>query len=230
MYLKEDSKNNRINFNPQEILINTIEQNSLSSNTNKNKDEYIFSKEENSLIEKLFLKEETDKFKTEQLIERIKNNFEYAQNLIDKILDRYTSSIGVQFLNENNFIKYAKMVNAVLLNKEIQRNLFEINFAVIYIAEKTFYQKEENPFYKRYLCKLISESNEYIKSKEFWFKLLQIRIEITIDDEANIKTKTILKEENKKKSLEKKNNELNNKLIKNYLVLVFQILLEIFLG
>ena len=96
------------------------------------------------------------------------------------------------------------MVNAVLLNKEIQRNLFEINFAVIYIAEKTFYQKEENPFYKRYLCKLISESNEYIKSKEFWFKLLQIRIEITIDDEANIKTKTILKEENKKKSLEKK--------------------------
>ena len=27
MYLKEDSKNNRINFNPQEILINTIEQN-----------------------------------------------------------------------------------------------------------------------------------------------------------------------------------------------------------
>ena len=212
MYLKEDTKNNRINFNPQEILINTIEQNSLSSNTNKNKDEYIFSKEENSLIEKLFLKEETDKFKTEQLIERIKNNFEYAQNLIDKILDRYTSSIGVQFLNENNFIKYAKMVNAVLLNKEIQRNLFEINFAVIYIAEKTFYQKEENPFYKRYLCKLISESNEYIKSKDFWFKLLQIRIEITIDDEANIKTKTILKEENKKKSLEKKKNELNNKI------------------
>ena len=204
MYLKEDTKNNRINFNPQEILINTIEQNSLSSNTNKNKDEYIFSKEENSLIEKLFLKEETDKFKTEQLIERIKNKFEYAQNLIDKILDRYTSSIGVQFLNENNFIKYAKMVNAVLLNKEIQRNLFEINFAVIYIAEKTFYQKEENPFYKRYLCKIISDLNENIKNKEFWYQLLQIRINITIEEEINNRIKKIIKEENKK------NNIINN--------------------
>ena len=30
MYLKEDSKNNRINFNPQEILINTIEKSSIN--------------------------------------------------------------------------------------------------------------------------------------------------------------------------------------------------------
>ena len=212
MYLKEDSKNNRFNFNPQEILINTIEQNSVSSNEKKSTEESIFNREENILIENIFLIEEIDRFKTEQLIEKIKNNFEYGQNIIDNVLERYTSSIGVQLLNENNFIKYAKLINAVLLNKEIQQNLFEINFAVIYIAEKTFYQKEENPFYKRYLCKLISELNENIKSKEFWYKLLQIRIQITLEEEMNNKIKNILKEEKKKKleEMKKNNNEINN--------------------
>ena len=213
MYLKEDSKNNRINFNPQEILINTIEQKSISSNTKKSKEEYIFNSEENLLIENIFLAEELDKFKIDQLIEKIKSNFEYGQNMIDKVLERYTSSIGVQFPSENNFIKYAKMVNSVLLNKEIQKNLFEINFAVIYIAEKTFYQKEENPFYKKYLCKLISDLNVGIHRKDFWYKLLTIRIQITLEEEVNNRVKIILKEEKKKKlqELNKKNNESKNK-------------------
>ena len=205
MYLKEDTKNNRINFNPQEMLINTI-----IEKKSKKKEEYIFNKEENNLIENIFLLEEIDTFKASQLIEKIKNNFEYGQNMIDKVLERYTSSIGVQVLNEKNFIKYAKMINAVLLNKEIQKDLFEINFAVIYIAEKTFYQKEENPFYKRYLCKLISELNENIRTKEFWNKLLEIRIQVTIDEEAKNKTKKIFNEEKKKKMDEINKNKKNN--------------------
>ena len=209
MYLKEDTKNNRINFNPQEILINTIDSTSISSFSKKNSNEdYIFSQEENILIENIFLIEEIDSFKAEQLILKIKNNFEYAQNIIDKVLERYTSSIGVQILNENNFIKFGKMINGVLLNKEIQENLFEINFAVIYIAEKTFYQKEENPFYKRYLCKLLSELNDGIRNKQFWFKLLSIRIKLTLENETNIKTKQIFKEEKKKKMEEEKKKKM----------------------
>ena len=212
MYLKEDSNNNRINFDPKEILINTIEKNATSQNIkNKKNEEYIFNEEENILIENIFLLEDVDKFKSEQLIEKIKNNFEYAQNIIDKVLEKYTSSIGVQFLNENNFIKYAKMINAVLLNDDIQKNLFEINFAIIYISEKTFYQKEENPFYKRYLCKIISDLNENIKNKEFWYQLLQIRINITIEEEINNRIKKIIKEENKKNNIINNNNSNEKK-------------------
>jgi hypothetical protein len=132
-------------------------------------------------------------------LSKIKTNFNYAQNIIDKVLERYTSSIGVQILNENNFIKYGKMINGVLLNEEIQKNLFEINFAIVYMAEKTFYQKEENPFYKRYLCKLLSELNETIKSKEYWCKLLSLKITLTLQKEATDRSKTIMKEEKKKK-------------------------------
>ena len=167
MYLKEDTKNNRYNFNPQEILINTIDSTSLSSFSKKKSEEYAFNQEENILIEQIFLLEEIDSFKADKLISKIQNNFDYAQNLIDKVLERYTSSIGVQILNENNFINYGKMINGVLLNQEVQKSLFEINFAIIYLAEKTFYQKEENPFYKRYLFKLLSELNDNIKSREY---------------------------------------------------------------
>ena len=98
------------------------------------------------------------------------------------------------------------MINAVLLNDDIQKNLFEINFAIIYISEKTFYQKEENPFYKRYLCKIISDLNENIKNKEFWYQLLQIRINITIEEEINNRIKKIIKEENKKNNIINNNN------------------------
>ena len=214
MYLKEDTDNNRINFNPQEILINTMDSISTTGFAKKSsKEEFIFNQEENLVIENIFLLEEIDAFKAEKLIDKIKTNFEYAQNIIDKVLERYTSSIGVKILNEKNFVMFGKMMNGVLSNKEIQKNLFEINFAVIYIAEKTFYQKEDNPFYKRYLCKLLSDSNEYIRSKEFWLKLLSIRIMLTLDEEAKLKTKKIYREEKKKKVLEEKNkqNELNNK-------------------
>ena len=210
MYLKEDTKNNRINFNPQEILINTID----SNFSKKNSEEYVFNKEENILIDNIFMLEEIDSFKAEQLISKINTNFNYAQNIIDKVLERYVSSIGVQILNEKNFIQYGKMINGVLLNEEIQKNLFEINFAVIYIAEKTFYQEKDNPFYKRYLCKLLSELNNIINGKDYWYKLLSIRIQMTLEEEAKIKTNKILKEEKKKKLLEEKKNQ-NNESNKN---------------
>jgi len=48
-------------------------------------------------------------------------------------------------------------------NKDIQNSAFQMNLAIIYISEKTFYQHEHNPFYKRYLCKIISELNPNIK-------------------------------------------------------------------
>ena len=215
MYLKEDTNNNRINFNPQEILINTIDSTSISSFSKKNSDEFIFNQEENILIENIFLLEKVDSFKADKLAAKIQNNFEYAQNIIDKVLERYTSSIGVQILNENNFIQFGKLINGILLNEEIQTKLFEINFAIIYISEKTFYQKEENPFYKRYLCKLLSELNNIIRSKEYWSKLLSIRIQITLDEEANIKSKKIFKEEKKKKLLEEKKNQNSEIIDKN---------------
>ena len=55
---------------------------------------------------------------------------------------------------------------------------------------------------------------EYVKNedKDFWYKLLQLRIQITIEEEIKIRTQKILREEKKKRleEMKKKNNEINN--------------------
>jgi hypothetical protein len=55
----------------------------------------------------------------------------------------------------------------------------------------------------------LSELNNIINGKDYWYKLLSIRIKMTIDEEAKYKTNKIFKEEKKKKLLEEKKNQKN---------------------
>ena len=143
MYQKENKRNSKYNITYQDLLFTNS-----TVNQNDNKNEFIFNENENMIIEQIFLPEDIDDFKFEQLSSKIKNDRYYAKDFIDKILDRYTSSLGVQIFNENNFYKFSKILNNIALNSWIQKYLFEINFALIHISEKTFYQDEKNPFYK----------------------------------------------------------------------------------
>ena len=118
---------------------------------NNNEKKFIFSNEENMIIEGLFLKNDVDNFKFENLCKKALIRIDYAKDFIDKILDRYTKVIGIQILNENNFERLSSIFSNIINNKVNQNELFEINFAICYISEKTFYQSELNPFYKIYL-------------------------------------------------------------------------------
>ena len=184
MFLKEDNNNNRFNVSFEDIF------NSEYKVNNKN-----FNPDEKLIIEQIFLNDDIDNFKFNQFCLKIKNNEKFAKNFIDTILEKYTPTIGVPILNENNFIKLGKILNNILLNNNIQKNLFELNFAVAYISEKTFYQDDKNPFYKIYLCKLLMEDNPLLKTKQFWLKLLKLKIISTLENKANKESKKIFKEE-----------------------------------
>ena len=189
MLLKEDKKD-RFNISLEEIFNNEFK-------VNNN----IFNQDEKLIIEQIFLLEDIDNFKFSEFCQKIKSIEKFAKNFIDIILERYTSTIGVQILNENNFIKLGKILNSILLNTLVQKNLFELNFAVAYISEKTFYQDHKNPFYKIYLCKLLMEYNPLVKTKQFWLKLLKLKIISSLENKANKESKKIFKEE---KELEEK--------------------------
>ena len=105
---------------------------------------------------------------------------QYSKDFVDKILEIYKKTIKVPLKNEDNFNKLGILLSNVINNIQIQKDLFEINFAIAYISEKTFYQSEENPFYKIYLCKVLSEKNKSLKTKKFWHKLIQLKIETAI--------------------------------------------------
>ena len=205
MLLKEDGDgySSRLNLNLSNIFNEEYKINSK-----------LFNDEEKMIIKQLFMLDEIDNFKYEKFCTKIKQNNHYAKDFIDIILERYTNSIGVQILNENNFIKLEKILNNILLNQGVQKNLFELNFAVAYISEKTFYQDEKNPFYKIYLCKLLMDDNPLVKTKQFWLKLLKLKIKSSLENKADKESKKLFKEEKlleAKKSKEKdEKQKLNN--------------------
>ena len=186
----DNNNNNRFNISIEEIFNNEFK---VSNN--------FFNQEEKLIIEQLFLMDDIDNFKFEEFCNKIKNNEKFAKNFIDIILERYTLSIGVQLLNENNFEKLGKILNNILKNNSIQKNLFELNFAVAYISEKTFYQDDKNPFYKIYLCKLLMEYNPLIRTKQFWLKLLKLKIASSLENKADKESQKLFQEE---KELEEK--------------------------
>ena len=200
MFLKEDGGGNNDRFN---ISLFNIFNNEYKINSSN------FKEEEKLIIKQLFMVEDIDNFKYSQFCMKIRQNKNCAKDFIDTILDKYTLSIGVQILNENNFIKLEKILNNILLNNEVQKNLFELNFAIAYISEKTFYQDDKNPFYKIYLCKLLMNDNPLVKTKQFWLKLLKLKIKSALESKADKESKKLFKEEKENEKLlqEKKSKE-----------------------
>ncbi len=184
---------------------------------NNNEKKFIFSNEENMIIEGLFLKNDVDNFKFENLCKKALIRIDYAKDFIDKILDRYTKVIGIQILNENNFERLSSIFSNIINNKIIQNELFEINFAICYMSEKTFYQSELNPFYKVYLCQLLSEKNPNLKTKNFWQNLLILKINNALIQKTEILVQKEIKEEEKKEN-EKTNigNQIGDSFYKTF--------------
>ena len=199
MFLKEDVGGGYSKFNISLMNIFNNEYKIDSSN---------FNDEEKLIIKELFMMDEINNFKFDQFCQKIRTNKNCAKDFIDIILERCTPVIGVQILNENNFIKLGKILNNILLNSEVQKNLFELNFAIAYISEKTFYQDDKNHFYKIYLCKLLMDENPMVKSKQFWLKLLRLKIKSSLENKADKESKKLFKEEKlleEQKSKEKEN-------------------------
>lgn len=80
-----------------------------------------FNQDEKLLIEQIFLIEDIDNFKFVQFCSKIRNDIKYARNFIDIISEKYNNSIGIQVINENNFIKLEKILNSILLNINVQK-------------------------------------------------------------------------------------------------------------
>ena len=111
MFLKEDGDkdNNRFNIS----LVNIFNEHKINSSH--------FNEQEKLIIKQLFMIEDVDNFKFQRFCMKIRQNKDCAKDFIDIILDKYTPTIGVQIMNENNFIKLEKILNNILLNTEVQK-------------------------------------------------------------------------------------------------------------
>ena len=152
------------------------------------------------------------------------DDIKFTEEIIDKMLGEiFQKPVYYEFKNFEKFDCVKQILIDISMNKEVRENIIEMNFGIIFIAEKGFYfDKKENK--KKYLSKEMVKEDNNFKSKYFWKKLLESKINSTVDKilkneiEKEKKKGNILNEKNK---LAKKKEILNKELmnvIKDYIV------------
>ena len=120
---------------------------------------------------------------------KLKTDCNFAQNVIDKMLNEIFKKVFVKrFENKSQFDKLSDILIDIAMNSKIQNDLFDLNFAIIFIAEKTYYYNKDTDS-KYYLCKALSEKYENFRNKFFWKKMIDYKkkkmIEILVEKEIN---------------------------------------------
>jgi hypothetical protein len=170
------------------VIVNTSEDYSSHSGSTVNTS--ILSEEEEDSVNIFFRNLRTDENEVAmedfaKVMEKLDGNITYSQHFIDKLLLHYKSNLYVKFQNYQNLHHMANILLTITNNTETKRELFEINFAVIYIAEKTLYINPDNIYNKVYLCKLLSKNKVY-SDKKFWMDLMEIKIQSLIEHKIKL--------------------------------------------
>ena len=133
---------------------------------------------------------------------KLRNDSKFATTILDKMLCEYfQTKIYHQFKNKDQFYRVAQVITDISMNKDLanfSKPNFDINFVIIYIAERGFYLDEKNK--RKYLCSVLGEKGNIFKEKEFWKNLLIFKINSSIKKLTDKEMKEDLKEKNKKKS------------------------------
>ena len=104
----------------------------------------------------------------------LKNNKnEFKKLFLDNIVDIKKPS--VKYSNLNNLEILSNILSYISLNEDsIFKGKFELNFKIIYSAERIYYQNKYNNN-KIYLSAILSK-NKYFRTKQFWRKYNRIKI------------------------------------------------------
>ena len=160
-----------------------------------------------------------DKKKFSSFKKRLIEDVKFSEEIIDKMLGEvFQRPIYYEFKNLEKFECVKQILIDISMNKEVRTNIMEMNFGIIFIAEKGFYF-DKNINEKKYLSKEMVKEDNNFKSKYFWKKLLENKINSSakkiykIDEEKKNKNKIIEKD----KKGEMINKELMN-IIKDYIV------------
>ena len=138
---------------------------------------------------------------------KLNSNVSFCEKILNKSLSEFFyKQLYHEFKTFDQFEQMTQILIEISKNKEVNENYMEINFGIIYIAEKGFYIDKKNNNKKIYLCKSISEdrNTNFFKDKNFWKNLLNYQINKIINNYTN----KALNEE-----MQNSKNEINN--IKN---------------
>ena len=136
----------------------------------------------NELINELLGEEEVPKEKISNLIELFqyqKENEDNEKEFLDALIEKNKSSL--KFQNLKNLELLSIPISYISLKQgSIFEGQFELNFKIIFIAERFFYQNKINNN-KVYLSALLSK-NKFYRTKLFWRNVLELKLVNKLED------------------------------------------------
>ena len=230
---------------PRENFISYLDYVNDNSNLNSSSFQIYFdekklfpsSKEEeqknlaNQIINELLLDNDIQIFHLAKTLEQIKNPLNnFSQILLDIFLEKKKQSTSLKFTNLKNMEHFSNLLSYISIsNNNVSNPLFKVNFKIIFLAERIYYQNKITGD-KIYLSALLSK-NKFYKTKTFWENIIETKLANKLEDHIERLKNLILPEEkNLKTSLLNKLNFLKvdvkktsivglnriNNLIKNY--------------
>ena len=126
----------------------------------------------------------------------LKNNKnEFKKLFLDNIVDIKKPS--VKYSNLNNLEILSNILSYISLNEDsIFKGKFELNFKIIYSAERIYYQNKYNNN-KIYLSAILSK-NKYFRTKQFWRNIIELKLAHKLCDYIERLRNLKLPEEKKK--------------------------------
>ena len=125
----------------------------------------LLTKEEDIPLEKIAVLLELFEHKTKK--------YDFKKLFLDNLVDIKKTS--VKYTNLNNLEILSNILSYISLNEDsIFKGKFELNFKIIYSAERIFYQNKFNNN-KTYLSATLSK-NKYFRTKQFWRNIIELKL------------------------------------------------------
>ena len=181
------------------IKKNTFDYELTSENKKKTvlNDEKEFKLFVNNLLDNLLGEEEVNQEQMAKLYFLMKSKKIDADKLIIDCLLNLKTSSAIQFINLKNMNHLSNIISYITLNNSsnLEKN-FELNFKIIFISEKIYYQNKDNNN-KVYLSAILSK-NKYYRSKHFWRSIMEVKLAHKLVDHIERLKKLPIPEEKKK--------------------------------
>ena len=159
----------------------------LKTEQEKNINEY--------LIDLLNNEAKIEEKKYNYMNEYINKKPENIKLIIDILMNQFQKSSFIKLSNLENLSLLSRLLNSMMKIATANPNLYEINYIVIFLAEKIIFFNKENAYNKSYLNNILSK-NEYFSEQKFWMNLITKKIQILGELNANMEIEKIEKERN----------------------------------
>ena len=159
----------------------------LKTEQEKNINEY--------LIDLLNNEAKIEEKKFNYMNEYINKKPENIKLIIDILMNQFQKSSFIKLSNLENLNLLSQLLNSIIKIATANQNLYEVNYIVIFLAEKIIFFNKENAYNKSYLNNILSK-NEYFSEQKFWMNLITKKIQILGELNANMEIEKIEKERN----------------------------------